>query len=106
RQAAGQVLLAAVAVDVQRVDLLPLGRLRGDAERRQVVFARQQHCAVQRPVGRGCAALDRQRATDAREQVRLLRERRQVLAARRELEERVGQQRDGQVLVPGAARAN
>ena len=104
REGAGQVFDAAVVVDVQRVDLLPLGRLRCDLERRRVVLARQQHGGVDRAVGGRGAALDGQRPADAGEQVRLLAERLPVLAAGREEEERITDERDGRLLVPGTAR--
>ena len=100
---ARQVFLAAVAVDVERVDLLPLGRLGGDPEDRGIALARQQDRGMKRAVGAGRAALDSERAADAAEQVRLLAERSQAGTPRGELEERIGDERDDDRVVPVAA---
>ncbi len=105
-QHARLVLVAAVAVDVQCVDLLPLGRLRRDSERGAVAFARQQDRRVQRAVGVGGAAFDGQRAADAAQCVRLLREDLQVLASWRQQVVHVREQRHVDLLEPvhGAER--
>ena len=101
---AHEVLVAAVGVDVQRVDHLPLGRLRRDLEGLGVRLTGQQDGVLDRAVGRGDAAFDGERAADAREQVLLLRERLEVAAAGLQVEERIGEQRHGLLRVPVGRR--
>ena len=69
RHRALAVLLAVVVEDVEDVDLLRLGRLRADREQRAVLLARELQAELERAVGAGDAALDRQRALELREHV-------------------------------------
>ena len=92
---ARRVGLAAVVEDVQRVDLLGLRRLHADAEQRAVLLERQHHGGRERLVAGPRAADDLERAADAGEQVRRLREADDAQRARRDRVVRVGDDRHG-----------
>src|SRR6185312_2626124 len=69
RKGADLVLLAGVVVDVQDVDLLTLGRLRGDAGQGGIDLTGEDDRLDERAVLAGRASLDLQRAPEVVQQM-------------------------------------
>ena len=99
-----QVLVAAVVVDVERVDAHPFRRLRWHLERQRIRLARQQDGLGDGAIGAGRAAFDHQWPANAVEPVLDLREHAEVLVAGLHVVARVGDHVDGLRDVPVASR--